>query len=164
MVCDDGWLDGMVGAMGHLLFAESDARREHRAGDLDRGDVHQSDANRQTLWGLAGYSAADAVAKPVQADGRRSPGDFRLPPIDPGDQESRAGSNAARRQIGVRVNRLERKRYMNPPIEPTHGQNFSLLHAGDWKDLKEHGFAHPLIGKVWGKLFLKERLKLTGME
>src|SRR4026208_2009447 len=53
---------------------------------------------------------------------------------------------------------------MNPPSEPTHGRSFSLFHAGDWKDLKQHGFDHPLIGKVWGKLFLKDRLKLTGME
>src|SRR5262245_15434451 len=53
---------------------------------------------------------------------------------------------------------------MNPPIEPTYGQNFSIYHAGDWKDLRQHGFVHPLIGRVSGKLFLKEPLKLTGME
>ena len=53
---------------------------------------------------------------------------------------------------------------MNPSSEAVHGQNFSLFHAGEWKDLKQHGFEHPLIGKVWGKLFLKAPLRLTGME
>ena len=53
---------------------------------------------------------------------------------------------------------------MNPTIEPVHGRNFSLLRAGKWKDLRQVGFDHPLMGQVWGKLFLKDRLKLTGME
>lgn len=53
---------------------------------------------------------------------------------------------------------------MNAPLDPAHGRNFSLFNAGDWKDLGQHGFIHPLLGKVWGKLFLKDRLKLTGME
>jgi uncharacterized cupin superfamily protein len=53
---------------------------------------------------------------------------------------------------------------MNPPNTPFHGHNYSAFHAGEWKNLIQYAFNHPLIGKVRGKLFLKEPLKLTGME
>ena len=49
-------------------------------------------------------------------------------------------------------------------LEVRHGRNYSLAQAGDWKDLQQHIFHHPFIGKVPGKLFLKEPLRLTGME
>jgi mannose-6-phosphate isomerase-like protein (cupin superfamily) len=49
-------------------------------------------------------------------------------------------------------------------LDVRHGRNYSLAQAGEWKDLQQHVFPHPLIGKVPGKLFLKDPLRLTGME
>lgn len=50
------------------------------------------------------------------------------------------------------------------PLEAKHGSNYSFAQAGEWPQLRGHIFNHPLIGKVPGKLFLKEPLRLTGME
>ena len=49
-------------------------------------------------------------------------------------------------------------------LDAEHGPNYSLAHAGDWKDLAQHVFKHPALGNVPGKLFLKEPLQLTAME
>jgi mannose-6-phosphate isomerase-like protein (cupin superfamily) len=53
---------------------------------------------------------------------------------------------------------------MQPNLELKHGKNFSVAQAGDWSALQQHVFRHPSIGKVPAKLFLKEPLRLTGME
>jgi uncharacterized cupin superfamily protein len=45
-----------------------------------------------------------------------------------------------------------------------HGSNFCFAEAGEWKDLAQHMFNHPVMGKVPGKLFLKELLGMTGLE
>jgi len=50
------------------------------------------------------------------------------------------------------------------PLEAKHGSNYSIAQAGEWPQLRGHIFNHPLIGKVPGKLFLKDPLRLTGME
>ena len=49
-------------------------------------------------------------------------------------------------------------------LEIKHGANYSIGHAGEWTKLRRHIFNHPLIGKVPGKLFLKDALRLSGME
>src|SRR4051812_31251649 len=49
-------------------------------------------------------------------------------------------------------------------LETKHGPNFSIAHAGEWKNLGQHVFKHPLMGDVPGKLFLKDALQMTGME
>jgi len=49
-------------------------------------------------------------------------------------------------------------------LQAEHGQNYSIAEAGDWTDLRQHIFNHPLVGKVPGKLFLKEPLRMSGME
>jgi len=53
---------------------------------------------------------------------------------------------------------------MTAQIDAKHGRNYSVGEAGAWAELRSHNFNHPLIGKVPGKLFLKEPLRLTGME
>jgi len=53
---------------------------------------------------------------------------------------------------------------MTKQLQVTHGANFSVAHAGNWKDMFQHAFPHPLLGKVPGKLFLKELLGLTALE
>ena len=53
---------------------------------------------------------------------------------------------------------------MTPQLECKHGQNFSLAHAGEWSNLSQHIFKHPILGNVTGKLFLKEPLRMTGLE
>jgi uncharacterized cupin superfamily protein len=53
---------------------------------------------------------------------------------------------------------------MNSDLELQQGRNFSVVQAGPWKDLAQHAFPHPLMGKVPGKLFLKEPLGLTALE
>lgn len=45
-----------------------------------------------------------------------------------------------------------------------HGQHFSVAHAGDWRAMRQHVFAHPILGKVAGKLFLKEPLQMSALE
>jgi len=49
-------------------------------------------------------------------------------------------------------------------LEVKHGANYSIGQAGKWSELRRHIFNHPLIGKVPGKLFLKDALRLNGME
>ena len=49
-------------------------------------------------------------------------------------------------------------------LDVKHGPNYSVADAGEWSQLGQHIFNHPLIGKVPGKLFLKESLGLTAME
>jgi uncharacterized cupin superfamily protein len=49
-------------------------------------------------------------------------------------------------------------------LDVEHGPNYSIAQAGDWSQLRQHVFNHPVIGKVPGKLFLKEPLGLTAME
>ncbi len=44
------------------------------------------------------------------------------------------------------------------------GKNFAAAEAGPWKGLREHGFLHPKLGPVTGKLFLQQVLGLTSME
>jgi mannose-6-phosphate isomerase-like protein (cupin superfamily) len=53
---------------------------------------------------------------------------------------------------------------MNTQLETQHAPNFSVTHAGDWKDLAQHVFEHPVLGKVPGKLFLKDTLQMTALE
>jgi mannose-6-phosphate isomerase-like protein (cupin superfamily) len=53
---------------------------------------------------------------------------------------------------------------MSSQLEATHGTNYSIAHAGEWRNLAHYTFKHPLIAMVPGKLFLKEPLHLTGME
>ena len=50
------------------------------------------------------------------------------------------------------------------PLDLRQGAHYSVAQAGEWQHLRQHIFNHPLIGKVPGKLFLKEILGLTGME
>ncbi len=51
------------------------------------------------------------------------------------------------------------------PFDKVVGRNFALAHIGQWKDLDKYTFKHPkLPGTYPGKLFLKNILKLTGME
>ena len=49
-------------------------------------------------------------------------------------------------------------------LEVKHGANYSIGQVGKWSQLRHHIFNHPLIGKVPGKLFLKDALRLNGME
>jgi mannose-6-phosphate isomerase-like protein (cupin superfamily) len=49
-------------------------------------------------------------------------------------------------------------------LDVKHGANSSIAQAGEWCELRQHVFNHPLIGKVPGKVFLKDALRLTGME
>jgi uncharacterized cupin superfamily protein len=44
------------------------------------------------------------------------------------------------------------------------GKNFAAAEAGAWEDLGGHGFVHPKLGPVTGKLFLQQVLGLTSME
>ena len=53
---------------------------------------------------------------------------------------------------------------MSANLEVRHGQNFSAANAGEWKDLAQHAFRHPLLGQVPGKLFLKDPLQMTALE
>ena len=53
---------------------------------------------------------------------------------------------------------------MSANLELKHGQNFSAAQAGPWQTMGQHAFSHPVMGKVPGKLFLKEPLQLTGLE
>jgi len=50
-------------------------------------------------------------------------------------------------------------------FEKVEGQNFTVAHIGKWIDLDKYTFRHTkLPGAYTGKLFLKNELKLTGME
>ncbi len=50
-------------------------------------------------------------------------------------------------------------------IDKVEGQNFTVAHIGKLADLDEYIFKHPILpGEYSGKLFLKNELKLTGME
>jgi mannose-6-phosphate isomerase-like protein (cupin superfamily) len=50
-------------------------------------------------------------------------------------------------------------------FDRVEGQNFTVAHVGKWADLDQYTFQHPkLPGTYPGKLFLKNVLKLTGME
>jgi len=52
-----------------------------------------------------------------------------------------------------------------PPLDKIEGQNFTAAHIGKWDGLDKYTFKHPkLPGEYPGKLFLKNVLKLTGME
>ena len=53
---------------------------------------------------------------------------------------------------------------MSANLEVKHGKNFSAANADEWKNLAQHAFQHPVTGKVPGKLFLKEPLRMTGLE
>lgn len=53
---------------------------------------------------------------------------------------------------------------MNTPFKTEHEANFSIAHLGAWADMAQHVFRHPRLGNVPGKVFLKEPLRLTGME
>ena len=53
---------------------------------------------------------------------------------------------------------------MTESLKTEIGENFSAAHIGAWRDLARHVFNHPLLGSVPGKVFLKEPLRLTGME
>ena len=51
------------------------------------------------------------------------------------------------------------------PFDKVEGQNFTVAHIGQWTELDNYTFKHPkLTGAYPGKLFLKNLLKLTGME
>jgi mannose-6-phosphate isomerase-like protein (cupin superfamily) len=50
-------------------------------------------------------------------------------------------------------------------FDMVEGQNFTMAHIGKWSDLGKYIFKHPKLPGVYpGKLFLKNVLKLTGME
>src|SRR5262245_47633352 len=49
-----------------------------------------------------------------------------------------------------------------PPVQ--HRANYSIAQTGDWKDLRDYSFIHPTMGKVAGKLFLKDPLQMSGLE
>ncbi len=50
-------------------------------------------------------------------------------------------------------------------FDRVEGQNFTVAHIGQWTQLGNYTFKHPkLPGTYPGKLFLKNILKLTGME
>ena len=53
---------------------------------------------------------------------------------------------------------------MTAKLEAKHGANYSIAQPGEWEGLPRYTFQHPLIGKVPGKLFLKDVLRMTGME
>lgn len=44
------------------------------------------------------------------------------------------------------------------------GRTFAAAEAGPWKELGKHGFVHPKLGPVRGKVFLQQVLGLTSME
>ncbi|MCK4272038.1 hypothetical protein KAX22_05280 [bacterium] len=51
------------------------------------------------------------------------------------------------------------------PFTKTEGINFTVVHTGKWADLDKQAFDHPGLPEPFsGKLFLKDLLKLTGME
>jgi len=49
-------------------------------------------------------------------------------------------------------------------MQTNNGTNFNLMHIGDGKNVKKQLIEIPGMGKVSGKLFLKQPLNLTGME
>jgi mannose-6-phosphate isomerase-like protein (cupin superfamily) len=53
---------------------------------------------------------------------------------------------------------------MTTELQIQHGTNFSIAHAGEWKGLRGFFFHHPVLGKVPGKLFLKEPLQMSALE
>src|SRR5690242_6735126 len=53
---------------------------------------------------------------------------------------------------------------MDPLKKVAEGKHFAAAEAGAWKDLGGHGFVHPKLGPVRGKLFLQKALGLTSME
>ena len=51
------------------------------------------------------------------------------------------------------------------PFTKTEGINFTAVHTDKWTDLDKQAFDHPGLPEPFpGKLFLKDLLKLTGME
>lgn len=51
------------------------------------------------------------------------------------------------------------------PFTKTEGINFTAVHTGKWTDLDKQAFDHPGLPEPFPeKLFLKDLLKLTGME
>ena len=51
------------------------------------------------------------------------------------------------------------------PFEKVEGQKFTVTYIGKWIDLDKYTYKHPkLSGAYTGKVFLKNELKLTGME
>ena len=53
---------------------------------------------------------------------------------------------------------------MKPDLELKHRQTFSVAQAGPWTELQQHVFRHAALGRVPGKLFLKEPLQMTALE
>lgn len=44
------------------------------------------------------------------------------------------------------------------------GENFTVLHTGESRNLDQYTFRHPSGKRVAGKLFLKDHMETTGME
>lgn len=49
-------------------------------------------------------------------------------------------------------------------METVKGANFVAVEAGRWLEMGQHGFVHPRLGTVKGKLFLQKLLGMTSME
>ena len=49
-------------------------------------------------------------------------------------------------------------------METLKGANFAAVEAGRWLELGQHGFVHPRLGNIRGKLFLQNLLGMTSME
>lgn len=50
-------------------------------------------------------------------------------------------------------------------FDKVEGRNFTVAHIGQWTELDNYAFEHPRLPAPYpGKLFLKNTLKLTGME
>jgi mannose-6-phosphate isomerase-like protein (cupin superfamily) len=49
-------------------------------------------------------------------------------------------------------------------IVSAQGDNFSAIDLGPFEKLNDYRFAHPRAGRVTGKVFTRQALKLTGME
>ena len=51
-------------------------------------------------------------------------------------------------------------------VDTKHGQNYSVIHPGNFSELVQYKLQHPLIPNrpVSGKLFLKDHINLTGMQ
>lgn len=54
---------------------------------------------------------------------------------------------------------------LNQTISNGHGKNYSFVRAGKFSELFQYKLKHPRMERpVLGKLFLKDHLKLTGMQ
>jgi mannose-6-phosphate isomerase-like protein (cupin superfamily) len=60
---------------------------------------------------------------------------------------------------------MENKTLAATPVAVTaEGKNFSAVDLGPFSKLNDYKFVHPRAGRVSGKVFTRDALKLTGME